>query len=207
MAKYFLMKNLIYLCSLFLMISCSTTSDAPDYSQYPIYERDIPNTFKSGVEPGTVLNCYYDSGGGSSYYFGIYEEEEKIVRIVDLTNEDVLSNQRRFYPVDQFVTLASDLFVSMRENERPSMSCPYRLVPGSSILATIMYDRTILINKKFLTFQQQQTNVFLDRTDSNNPVCRQGRTTTSKGYCKVVEGFDRDYEKFIQWYTFPSSQL
>ena len=205
------MKNLVYLCSLFLLISCSTTPKVPDYSKYPLYERDMPNTVKSDVEPGTVLNCYHDSGGVDSYYFGTSEEEERVVRIIDITNDSVLNNRRVILQGLQFITLPSDSLISMREIEnsgRSAMNCPYGLRPGDNrFLMTEMWDRTTLINKNFLTFQQTHTKVFLDRTDPNNPVCREGRTRVSKGYCKVVSGFNKDYKEFIEEYTFPSSQL
>ena len=191
--------------SIFIIFSCQST---PNYSNYSLYTRDIPQSLDSNVDPGTFLNCFHDNGGVDSYYFGENGDEEIILRVIDITNNNVSRDNRNIIQSIQKVKFTTDSMIGLVETETEIglvENCPYNLY--GRLWDQVIYERNTTINKKSLTFQISNKSIFVDQTVINNPVCRLRNTSYSQGYCKILRNVNPNYREFIEGYINPSKQL
>tara|TARA_B100000900_G_scaffold305147_1_gene263793 strand:+ start:1570 stop:2181 length:612 start_codon:yes stop_codon:yes gene_type:complete len=193
---------------LFFLNSCSSM---PDYSSYPQYFRDNPESPATDIKPGTTLDCFFDEGGVAQYYFGLNPEKEIIVaRYFEIpsTRADTIDRHIIMQVLNK-IKPSSEKDIVLWEVERTgnfTNQCPYTR-KDSGTLVTNMFERTTKINRNTLKFIQTYKQIFVDQTNEENPVCRVSRISNSLGYCTFNEGSIPNHREWIELMINPSKQL
>ena len=194
---------------LFFLNSCSST---PDYSSYPQYFRDNPESPETDIKPGTTLDCFFDEGGVAQYYFGLNPEKKMIVaRYYEIPSKSADTIDRyNIMQVLNKIKSSSEKDIVLWEVEHMgnfTNQCPYTRKYSETLVTSNMFERTTKINRNTLKFIQTDKRIFVDQTNEEDPVCRVSRISTSLGYCTFNEGSIPNHREWIELMIFPSKRL
>ena len=190
--------------SLLFLNSCSTT---PNYSSYPEYFREKPDSSKTDIDPGTTLNCFFEGGGIAQYYFGLSGDRTVVIRYFDIsTSPDrnvVMQNVNEIkHSSEQTVVLWEVEQFGSFTNQ-----CPYTFKNTNELVTNHLRETTTTINRNTLKFMQINKKIFVDQTNAENPVCRVRSTSTSNGYCRLERGSIPFYREWIDSMMNPQKQF